>query len=71
MLPPPDRRSQSMDSMPGAAPIDSMGDRFEQPPGRPWQPNNAHWGGGNWGTLRIPREDWGNLRKHEGKPFQK
>ena len=27
--------------------------------------------GGNWGTLRIPGEDWGNLRKHEGKPFQK
>ena len=21
-------------------------------------------GGGNWGTLRIPREDWGTLREH-------
>ena len=21
-------------------------------------------GGGNWGTLRIPREDWGTLGEH-------
>ena len=27
--------------------------------------NHSLWG--NWRTLRIPREDWGNLREHWGK----
>ena len=32
-----------------------------------WKTRGCSRGGGNWGTLRIPREDWGtlgNIREH-------
>ena len=31
-----------------------------------WKDIRCSSGGGNWGTLRIPREDWGALGKMRG-----